>query len=164
MSSVFVHDNGVLPACLPAYVMFPDNAMLISSDDVILAIRSLKSASSPGSDDLPGSFIKTFACHLARPMSHLFNSFLGFSYYPHSWKVSHVIPIHKGNGELTFIENYRPISLFSCFLKTFEKIVCNHIMSYVIKIIFYLTRSLALYLANQFPIKCFILCHSEILL
>ena len=74
-SSVFVHDNDVLPACLPAYAMFPDNAMLISSDDVILAIRNLKSTSSPGSDGIPGSFIKNIACHLAKPMSHLFNFF-----------------------------------------------------------------------------------------
>ena len=79
-SSVFVHDNGVLPACLPANVMFPDTAMLISSDDVILAIKSLKSASSPGSDGIPGNFIKNIACHLARPMPRLFNSFLASAY------------------------------------------------------------------------------------
>ncbi len=132
-SSVFVCDDGVLPVCLPANVMFPDNAMLISSDDVILAIRSLKSASSPGSDGIPGSFIKNIACHLARPMSYLFNSFLASAYCPQSWKMSHVIPIYKGKGEFSSIENYRPISLISCFSKVFEKIVCNHIMSYVTK-------------------------------
>ena len=85
--------------------MFPDNAMLIASDDVILAIRSLKSAFSLDSDDIPVSFIKNIACHLAKPMSHFFNSFLASAYCPHSWKVSHEIPIYKGKGELTFIEN-----------------------------------------------------------
>ena len=133
ISSVFAHDNSVLPACLPANVVFPDNATLILSADVILTIRSVKSASSPGSDGIPGSFIKNFACHLARPMSHLFNSLLASVYCPYSWKVSHVIPLYKGKGELTSIENYRPKSLISCFSKIFEKIVCYCVMSYVIK-------------------------------
>ena len=47
--------------------------------------------------------------------------------------MSRVIPIYKVKDELTSIENYRPISLISCFLKIFEKIVCNHVMSHVIK-------------------------------
>ena len=34
---------------------------------------------------------------------------------------------------MTSIENYRPISSISCLSKIFEKIACNHIMSYVIK-------------------------------
>ena len=34
---------------------------------------------------------------------------------------------------MTSIDNYRPILLISCCSKIFEKIACNHIMSYVIK-------------------------------
>ena len=163
-SSVFVYDNGILPACLPAYVMFPDYAMLISSDDIILAIRSLKSASSSGSNGISGNFIKNIACHLARPMSHLFNWFLASAYCPHSWKVLHVIPIYKGKSELKFIENYRPKSSISCFSKLFEKIVRNHIMSHVITNNILSDAQFGFVFVKLIPIKCFILCHSVILL
>ena len=46
---------------------------------------------------------------------------------PREWKLAHVVPIHK-KGPKENIENYRPISLTSLVMKTFERILKEEIL------------------------------------
>jgi hypothetical protein len=45
-------------------------------------------------------------------------------------KIAKIAPIHKG-GSRVRMENYRPISLLSCFSKILEKVVCNRLCSFL---------------------------------
>ena len=48
---------------------------------------------------------------------------------PSEWKLAHVVPIHK-KGSKENIENYRPISLTSLVMKTFERIIKEKILEH----------------------------------
>ena len=53
------------------------------------------------------------------------------SIYPDLWKVANVTPIFK-KGDKQLVKNYRPISLLPICGKTLEKIIFNHLYSYLI--------------------------------
>ena len=46
------------------------------------------------------------------------------------WKIANVTPIFK-NGDIQVIKNYRPISLLPICDKILEKIIFNHLYSYL---------------------------------
>ena len=46
---------------------------------------------------------------------------------PREWKLANVVPIHK-KGSKDDIENYRPISLTSLVMKTFQRILKHEIL------------------------------------
>jgi hypothetical protein len=45
-------------------------------------------------------------------------------------KIPKIVPIHKGGSGVS-MDNYRPISLLSCFSKILEKVVCNRLCSFL---------------------------------
>ena len=47
-----------------------------------------------------------------------------------SWKSANVIPLHK-KGSTNDVNNYRPVSGFSCVGKIFEKVVHKHVVDYI---------------------------------
>ena len=65
------------------------------------------------------------------PLKIIFSNILSTSNYPNLWKVANVIPIHK-KGDKQLIKNYRPISLLPICGKILEKIIFNHLYSYLI--------------------------------
>ena len=56
----------------------------------------------------------------------LFKLSYNTGYIPSDWKLAHV-PIHK-KGSKSNVENYRPISLTSLVMKTFEKVIRDELM------------------------------------
>jgi len=81
-SSVFVHDDGLMPVLPNFKPQYPDMRPSVFPCDIIAAIRKLNKKSCPGSDNLPSSFIAGIACFLAQPLSHIFNSFLNHAFCP----------------------------------------------------------------------------------
>ena len=62
----------------------------------------------------------------------LINKSTEFGTYPSKLKLAKVIPVYK-SGDESDPSNYRPISLLSIFNRTFEKMVCNHLKSFIEK-------------------------------
>jgi hypothetical protein len=127
-ASVFICDNGLLPAFDAVPITNPDILSDISSRDVIAAINDLRNNSCPGPDGLPNWFVKNISCFLAQPLSCLFNVFVRTGFCPVEWKKSIVLPLFKGKGLASQVNNYRPISLINCFAKVFEKIIYNRMV------------------------------------
>ena len=73
---------------------------------------------STGPDNISGQVLKHCARSIAYPLSLLFNLSFKTGSIPNEWKLAHVVPIHK-KGEISDIENYRPISLTSIISKIF---------------------------------------------
>ena len=80
-----------------------------------------------GPDGIHGKILKNCAINISYPLSLLFKLSYCSSSLPDEWKLAHVVPVHK-KGSKANVENYRPISLTSLVMKTFERIVRDELM------------------------------------
>ena len=63
-------------------------------------------------------------------MTHIFNLSFSYGIVPDSLKIAVVTPIFKGNEQNKF-ENYRPISVLSCFSKLLEKLMPKRLTQFI---------------------------------
>lgn len=98
--------------------------------EVLSLMRSLDSDSAPGKDGISNKLIKSISNAIADPLAAIFNLSLSSGAFPSEWKVSVVIPIHKGENKEEPC-NYRPISLLGGFSKLLERIVNKRLIRYL---------------------------------
>ena len=91
----------------------------------IKSVNSSNKASGP--DGIHGKILKNCAKTLAYPLSLLFKISYNTGSLPKEWKIANVVPIHK-KGSKDNIKNYRPISLTSLVMKTFERILKDELL------------------------------------
>ena len=90
-------------------------------------LSKINSNKAQGPDGIHGKILKNCAVGLAYPLSLLFTLSYNTGYLPREWKVAHVVPVFK-KGCKDNVENYRPISLTSLVMKTFERIMKDEIL------------------------------------
>ena len=91
-------------------------------------LSQVNSNKSCGPDLIHGKILKNCAVGMAYPLSLLFKLSYNTGSIPSEWKRAHVVPVHK-KGAKQNIENYRPISLTSLVMKTFERLIRDEILS-----------------------------------
>ena len=91
-------------------------------------LSQINSNKANGPDKIHGKILKNCSSSLAYPFSIMFGVSYNTGIVPKEWKLANVVPIHK-KGPKENIENYRPISLTSLVIKTFEKIVKDKLLS-----------------------------------
>ena len=92
--------------------------------EVFKVLKKLKTASASGPDEVSNDMLRMFKEVLAEPLAHLFNAILSSGLPPSQWFLSEIILIHK-KGCCMDMNNYRPISLSSCILRTFMVLLKN---------------------------------------
>ena len=90
-------------------------------------LSNLNSNKACGPDGIHGKILKHCAVGLADPLSMLFKLSYNSGSLPKDWRVANVVPVHK-KGNKDNIENYRPISLTSLVMKTFERILKKELL------------------------------------
>ncbi len=90
---------------------------------LLLGINSNKAC---GSDGIHSNLLKICAVSVAYPLSLMFRISYNSGCIPREWKLAHVVPVHKGSKDN--IENYRPISLTSLVMKTFERLLKEELL------------------------------------
>ena len=103
----------------------------ISDEEIQIAAYVLRNGKSVGFDNISNEMLK---CLLeARPdiLKTVFNSILRNPSVIESWSISMINPIHKA-GSKTDPDNYRGISLISCFSKLFSAILNIRLTQYAI--------------------------------
>ena len=78
---------------------------------------------------------------ISKPITQIFNQTFLTGNIPLELKIALVTPIYKSNEENKF-ENYRPISVITCFAKILEKIMYKRLINFVEKKIFYQNTSM----------------------
>ena len=68
---------------------------------------------------------------MAPVYAKLFNIIFDTGIVPESWTLGDILPIYKNKGSKTSPENYRPITLLSCFGKLFTSILNSRITKYI---------------------------------
>ena len=101
-----------------------------TSGKVRLALLEAKKSNACGPDGCPSLLLSMFP-ELCLPLANLFNMSLLQETVPNEWKLAHVIPVYKGKGAKTAVENYRPISLTNNFCKIMEKLIKIKMIDYL---------------------------------
>jgi len=102
---------------------------LMSVEDIVQIINSLKPKVSSGLDELSNKMLKLIKDVIAPPLTIIINQMLNTGIFPDKLKISKVIPLFK-KGDDKLFSNYRPISLLSSISKIFEKVIFNQVSKY----------------------------------
>lgn len=92
--------------------------------DVLEGFHAVKS-NAVGLDDMNPRFLKIILPWIIRFVTHLFNTIVTTSTFPHEWKHAKIVPVPK-----TALE-YRPIAILSYLSKVFEHLLHKQIYNYV---------------------------------
>ena len=104
----------------------------ITENELANELKNMDPNRSPGYDDLSTKMIQLNAKQISKPLTHIFNLTFLSGTIPDKLKIALVTPIFKGNENNKF-ENYRPISVLSCFSLLLEKLMYKRLIKYIEK-------------------------------
>jgi exonuclease III len=110
------------------YVESLDNPIL--KDELYKAIKKVKDGKAYGNDLVTYEMLKSAVYLIENPVLRLFNMCMNSGVYPDNWCHGHIKPVYK-SGDKCNANNYRPITISSCFGKLFSSIINNRILSYL---------------------------------
>jgi hypothetical protein len=102
----------------------------VTDTEILDAISMLLPKKSEDFNGVSMFFIKKFKNLIVAPLRHIFNCSFTSAVVPQQFKIAKVIPLFK-SGDRSLPDNYRPISLLSCFSKIFEKVVCTRLTNFL---------------------------------
>ena len=131
--SVFTEEPvGPIPGPKMQYYEAPLNTMHITEDQILKKLKQIKTAKSPGPDQLHPKLIKELADVLAKPLAIIYNTSLQTRTLPSAWKTANVSAIFK-KGDKSNANNYRPISLTSVICRVMESIIREEVIEHMKK-------------------------------
>ena len=98
----------------------------ISMRELELSLK-YKHNSAPGLDQIHYPMLYHLPLNAKEVLKSIFNNILDQASPPDQWRKFKIVPILKPNKDPQLASSYRPISLASCVLKTFERIIKNRI-------------------------------------
>ena len=132
-SSVFImepaFDNEAIPTLIDKDTSPPKLSLDIEQVEALL--KDINPNKSCGPDSVHPRIISELYQELALPFYLIFSSSLSECKIPYQWKQAKVVAIFK-KGNKKVAGNYRPISLTSIICKLLEKLVRNHLMSFML--------------------------------
>ena len=103
-----------------------------TEEEVKRVLRKLKNNKACGVDSITNEFLKTAldSDSFLTLMTNYFNVVLSSGMVPESWTVGVIKPLFKNKGSNNDPNNYRGISLLSCFGKLFTSLINNRLTTY----------------------------------
>ena len=101
---------------------FSELDAVISRTEIRNSIKKLNTNKSVGDDNLINEYFKNAAEILIEPLFTLFNKIFDSRSFPENWATGLIVPLHK-KGDLDDPNNYRGITLISCFAKLFTSVL-----------------------------------------
>ena len=95
----------------------------ITDSEILKCIKSLKNNKACANDEIINEYIKSTS-HIMLPLyTSFFNLIFETGTLPESWLEGIIKPIYKKKGDPLQPENYRPITILSCFGKLFTAVL-----------------------------------------
>ena len=101
-------------------------------EEVYKEIEKLNPRKSTGPDGIGIKIVKLCPEIFAYNLTKVYNKSISEGIYPDELKTARVLALYK-KGSKSDPNNYRPISILSCFNKIFERLVCKQLLSYLEK-------------------------------
>jgi hypothetical protein len=105
------------------------STLVPSEDEVLKAIRALKSSKAPGEDGLPPEFYKHGGPPVLADMTKIVRTVWELERIPENWRLAELIPLFK-KGDKTNCKNYRGISLIDIASKIFESVLVSRLKTW----------------------------------
>ena len=102
----------------------------LKTTEVYNVVKSINVSKSSGLKNISSFVVKEVFTILIEQVTHLFNMTISSSIFPECWKDALVIPIPK-TGNLTKVQNYRPISLLPLPGKLLEKLIHSQLSNHL---------------------------------
>ena len=120
------------PTFDPPHIANPmaDEKFVAMDDAILEAISELENDSAPGPDGVPAVLLKNCAKEICKPLKIIWSESIVNGIVPAYYKTSFVSPIHKKDNRAV-ASNYRPVSLTSHVIKTFERIVRKWMITFL---------------------------------
>ena len=99
-------------------------------EDFSNAIEAIPNGASCGPDGIPAIMMKQARIPISIMLSKLFKSCLQTGEIPKILKLAYIVPIHKGGSRAETV-NFRPISLTSHVMKTFERVMRETLVNFL---------------------------------
>ena len=99
--------------------------------EVKMAIDELSPNAAPGPDGIPAILMKKCKDSISEPLCMIFSMSLKTGKVPEIFKTAHITPILKPGQPKSKPESYRPVSLTSHLIKTFERIVKKYLQNHL---------------------------------
>ena len=103
----------------------------ISEKEIVDAIKSLKNNKACGGDMILNEFLKHSAFKLMPVFVKIFNIVFESGIIPDCWSEGFICPIYKNKGDPANADNYRGITILSCYGKLFTCILNNRLSNYL---------------------------------
>ena len=103
----------------------------ITEQEVLKCINNLKLNKACASDLILNEFLKFSKSKMLSAFTKLFNIVFTSCFIPESWSQGIISPIYKNKGDKSSPDNYRGITLLSCFGKLFTSILNNRLNNYL---------------------------------
>lgn len=103
----------------------------ITEEQIMASIKRLKPKKATGNDNIPSYIYKGCSDVLCDPLMTLFNLCLKTGTFPEALKCAAVTPVFK-SGDVSLVDNYRPISVLNSLAKIFENILYQDIMGFFV--------------------------------
>ena len=101
---------------------------VITEEDILETISKGMNHSSPGRDELPWEFYKTFAKIIAPILAKLLTLVIhGEEILPESSRIVHISLIYKNKSREEDLHNWQPISLLNCDRKILMRILSGRV-------------------------------------
>jgi len=100
--------------------------------EIFNIVHSFQNVKAPGSDNIGPKLLKSCLNAIIDPLTYIFDLSLTTGAVPNCLKIAKVIPVHK-KGDISLVNNYRPISLLSIFDKILEKLMCRRLSNFLSK-------------------------------
>ena len=94
----------------------------VSDTELKNAFSSLQSDKSPGIDEVMTRVVTNISSEIFKPLKYSINLSIRQGIFPEKLKIARVVPIYK-DGDRALLNNYRPISILSCFSKLYERVM-----------------------------------------
>lgn len=103
----------------------------ITEQEIRSNVKKLRNNKSPSDDNITNEFLKSTINIMVPLYVEYFNIILDTGILPDTWLKGIICPIYKHSGDPSSPENYRPITLVSCFSKLFTSILNNRFNAYL---------------------------------
>ncbi len=98
--------------------------------DIVEALNELDPYSAAPDDEIPARILNTCKHQLAKPLKLFWCESFSKGYIPGGLKEQFITPLYK-KGDRTDPANYRPVSLTSHVIKTFERVVRKNLVAHL---------------------------------